>query len=147
MANILNNANPFDARSSLDNSYLRLQAMQEMQAQQAPPASTGRFGQLSDFVASIPEDKAAWTSQQTIVQEKVNTMLNVFVNKFLFEQTKTQFEEWCKKNNLPVIDDYVDTFLQVSKGYANPVDTQAKEIAELRQVIAQMQAQKAGDML
>lgn len=147
MANFLNDANPFDSRASLESNLARLQAMQAGQTATTPAQPSGRFGQLADFVASLPEDKAAWTAQQTVVQEKVSTMLAIFLNKFLFEQGKTQFEDWCKTNKIPIVDEYVDIFVQTAKGYVNPLDTQTQEIAELKRIISEMQNGKAREML
>lgn len=145
MADLFGKPSIFDSGQSLESSMAKLQAMQAQQGNTVQ--SVGRFGQLSDFVSSIPEEKAAWAAGQTVVQEKVSTMLAIFTNKFLFEQGKTQFEEWCKANKIPIVDDYVDTFMQTTKGYVNPLDTQTQEIAELKRVISEMQNGKAREML
>lgn len=145
MADLFGKPSIFDSGQSLESSMAKLQAMQAQQGN--PTQSVGRFGQLSDFVSSIPEEKAAWAAGQTAVQEKISTMLAIFTNKFLFEQGKTQFEEWCKANGIPIVNEYVDTFMQTAKGYVNPVDTQSQEIAELKRVIAEMQTGKVRELL
>lgn len=147
MSDLFGKPSIFDSGQSLEHSMAKLQAMQAQQNQGTPAQASGRFGQLSDFVSSIPEDKAAWAAQQTAVQEKVSTMIAIFTNKFLFEQGKGQFEEWCKTNNIPIVDEYVDTFMQTAKSYVNPVDTQSQEIAELKRVISEMQSGKARELL
>lgn len=145
MSDIFGKPSIFDSGQSLESNMAKLQAMQAGQNQTAQPS--GRFGQLTDFVGSLPEEKAAWASQQTAVQEKVSTMLAIFVNKFLFEQGKGQFEEWCKTNGIPIVDEYVDTFMQTAKSYVNPADTQSQEIAELKRVISEMQSGKVRELL
>lgn len=130
-----------------DVSLQELQAKLEMIRQQQNQANLnpnqrlgGSFGKLQDFIQNTDKNKVNFANNDEIVIEKYNTMKDVFV-LFMLENSRPQFETWCKNRNINVIDDYVDTFIQKSNEYVEPSVKQDNEIEMLKRQILELQKQ------
>lgn len=102
----------------------RLQELKNQQSQAAlqQPSDIGDFQRLNDAMAKNPDTKMwSWASAQPEVEEKEKTVMLAF-NSYMFELAKGQFFAWCKENNLPYVNDYVDAVLAKAKDYVTPED-------------------------
>ena len=69
-------------------------------------------------------------------------MTDVFV-LFLLENSRPQFEQWCRTRNINVVDEYVDTFIKKANEYVEPSIKQNNEIEFLKQQIEMLKQQIA----
>ena len=100
----------------------------------------GAFGKLQDFIQSTDKNKVNFANNDELVIEKYNNMKDIFV-LFMLENSRPQFESWCKNRNINVIDDYVETFIQKSNEYVEPSVKQDNEIEMLKKQILELQKQ------
>ena len=100
----------------------------------------GAFGKLQDFIQNTDKAKVNYANNDELVIEKYNTMKDVFV-LFMLENSRPQFEQWCKNRNINVVDDYVNTFIQKTNEYVEPSVKQDSEIEILKKQILELQKQ------
>lgn len=133
-----NNANLQDLQAQLE-----LMRQRQNQANLNPNQHIGgAFGKLQDFIQNTDKAKVNFANNDEVVVEKYNTMKDVFV-LFLLENSRPQFEQWCRSRNINVVDDYVDTFIKKSNEYVEPSVKQDNEIEILKKQILELQKQLA----
>ena len=134
--NVNNNANLQELQAQLE-----LMRQQQNQANLNPNQRIGgAFGKLQDYIQNTDKDKVNFANNDEVVIEKYNTMRDVFV-LFMLENSRPQFEQWCKNRNINVVDDYVDTFIKKSNEYVEPSIKQNSEIEMLKQQIELLKKQ------
>lgn len=145
--------NPFNynnANKNVNNNNISLQELQKKleMAQQEYAYNNlnpnqklgGSFGKLQDFIQNTNYDKVNFANNDETIIEKYNNMKDVFV-LFMLENSRPQFEHWCKERNLNVIDDYVDSFIAKTNEYVEPLQKSNNEIEELKKEIELLKKQ------
>lgn len=134
--------NPFQT-SSLQELQEKLELMKQQQVSLNPNQRLGgAFGKLQDFIQSTDKIKVEYANNDESVITKYNNMKDVFV-LYMLENSRPQFEAWCKERNITVIDEYVETFIHKSNDYIDHVNN--TEIEMLKQQILELQ-QKLKDV-
>ena len=141
--------NPFPNNAYNNAELQELQAKLELLRQQQNQANlnpnqrlNGAFGKLQDFVNSTDKNKVNYANNEENVIRKYNEMTDVFV-LFLLENSRPQFEQWCRTRNINVVDEYVDTFIKKANEYVEPSIKQNNEIEFLKQQIEMLKQQIA----